>query len=248
LQAAEVRHRLALWQRHRLQPLGEYGDFDILGHDLRSPLGTIIASLGLLREELAAYPDAPISLISDLARAAHRQNALIENMVDYMRLSSGQYAYERAPVYLDALLDEFLSQSEESVQRKGVAFVVDAPPITRPVVGQADLLRRATLAVLDNSLKFCTRQSQMQVVLRATNNAARLAIRDTGRPILADYAHYLFQPLGQFSARAAGSRSSVALNLPFAASVMALIGGDLSAEMQDEWAVFTFEMPWHAAG
>ena len=109
-----------------------------LGHDLRSPLTSIKAAIGSLRD-----PDLPLGaedtaeLHDTIAQSTERLAALVENLLDSSRLATGAVAPHRDPVGYDEVVARALSglAGRESV-------VVEVDESLPPVLADAGLAER----------------------------------------------------------------------------------------------------------
>lgn len=219
------------------------GDADTIGHDLKSPLGTIISALEVVREIFQANTDLQ-GLMNDALLAAYYQNGLIENMVDYLRICAEEdFDLKIMPLDVASVLREVEMRMAERLARKQFSVEYDIPDGLPLVQADQSFLLRVVIAILENSLKFCTRQDRLRIEARVAAERLLLDIKDTGRAILPQFHDILFEPTRQMEARLAGSRTSLALNLPFANVAMRLMGGQVSAASEGGWTVFTLHLP-----
>jgi len=238
LDAVELLHR----SRHETKVA--LGDVDILGHDLKSPIGTVIASLELLRELLPEESIEFSGVLSDALRTAYRQNTLIENMIDFLRIYYGDYSLDMIWLPVRDIVTRFREHAHAEIARKSIQpLQFDIPDELPEVYTDPILIEQVMLALLENALKFCTRSSQIKLRVEHSAPWVLLHLIDNGRPILPPFAGQIFEQSQQLHARMEGSRTSVGLNLPFARAALRLMGGDISAHTKDSWTTFTLHLP-----
>jgi signal transduction histidine kinase len=220
------------------------GDIDMLAHDLHNPLGTLVPTLDVIRT--LSSDDEIQKMAHDAFIAAKRQQFLLENYFDYLRLQFPD-SIELTLTKVDlAQLAEALAQQAHLMNAR-CQVTLQLPDVPFPTLNtDAYWFNRALEALLDTALKFCTAQDQLHLHLYQEAGWAGLQIADTGRPILPAYQERLFNLAGQFEARLKGSRTSVGLNLPFAQATLHHLGGQLRVVSQDSWTVFQALLPTQA--
>lgn len=217
------------------------GDIDMLAHDLHNPLGMLVPTLDVMR--LMAN-DADIQkMANDAFGAVKRQQFLLENYFDYLRLQTSE-SIEFNLTLLD--IRQLQAEIEANLDNIALRCPVEFLPITGPlpsIRGDSYWFKRVVEALLDNAAKFCVAQDQIKVQLCQEAGWLGLEIADTGRPILPAYHDRLFTLEGQFEARLKGSRTSVGMNLPFAKAAMKAMNGEIHARSKGTWTIFRIQLP-----
>ncbi|WP_224391707.1 DUF4118 domain-containing protein [Pseudonocardia sp. ICBG1293] len=193
-----------------------------VGHDLRSPLTSIKAAAGSLRDEhLPLGPDDRAELLATVEESADRLTGLVDNLLDSSRLAAGAVTPLLAPVGYDEVAATALL-GLEGADRVRVEIGEDLPD----VLADAGLLDRVLANVVDNAL----RHGGTEVVLRASAYSDRVELRvvDRGRgvaPRERDALFAAFQRLGDRDAT-----SGLGLGLSVAQGLTVVMGGELTAE------------------
>lgn len=191
-------------------------------HDLRSPLTSIKAAAGSLRDEhLPLGPDDRAELLATVEESADRLTGLVDNLLDSSRLAAGAVTPLLAPVGYDEVAATALL-GLEGADRVRVEIDEDLPD----VLADAGLLDRVLANVVDNAL----RHGGTEVVLRASAYSDRVELRvvDRGRgvaPRERDALFAAFQRLGDRDAT-----SGLGLGLSVAQGLTVVMGGELTAE------------------
>lgn len=218
----------------------------IASHDLKSPLGTILASARLLREKHP--PDSlPARLAAQIDAQGERMFRLIRDLLDHAALETGQLKLAPTSIDLAALACDVARDHHAAAQAKSIAIEVDAPV---PAPGEADphRLRQAIDNLVGNAIKFSPAHTRVTVAVEPDDRALRLSVRDQG-PGLApgDFAR-LFQPFQQLSARPTGGEPGSGLGLWIAREIIALHRGRLDVDsVPGGGTTFTLEIPRLAA-
>jgi two-component system sensor histidine kinase KdpD len=199
------------------------GLLSAVGHDLRSPLTSIKAAVGSLRDPLLPLSPADCAeLLATVEESADRLTGLVDNLLDSSRLASGAVTPQRDTIGLDEIVGRAL------VGLEGAAGVrVEVPEDLEPVVADAGLLERVVANLVDNALRH---GRGAPVALRASALAGRVELRvvDTGPGVPESGKDGLFTPFQRLGDRDA--TTGVGLGLSVARGFTELMGGTLAAE------------------
>ena len=114
--------------------------------------------------------------------------------------------------------------------------------------GDEGLLRRMTLNILDNAIKYTSSGGTVRVSLRRNGSSCKLAIADTGRGIPPELQTRVFERFfradGARSRNGGPSGSGAGLGLAIASWIAELHGGNLSLEKSDQsGSTFVISLP-----
>jgi signal transduction histidine kinase len=211
----------------------------VVAHDLRNPLGLISTTTELLLdEELPAQRTK--ELLRIMKRAGKQMNRLISDLLDTVRLQTGQLSLALE----DLLVDEIVRQATETfrpiaAQRR--IHLETVAPDTVTIV-HADPVRVSQIVgnLLGNALKFTPVEGH--VTLRAAPNGALVVfqVADTGPGISATHIEHLFDKFWQ----ARDDRRGVGLGLAIAKFLVEAQGGTMSVESTvGAGSTFSFTLP-----
>ncbi len=198
-----------------------------VGHDLRSPLTSIKAAAGSLRDpSLPLSPDDRIELTATIEESVDRLAALVDNLLDSSRLAAGAVTPLLAPVGYDEVAVRALAGLDGAARVK-----VDIDETLPDVLADAGLLERVVANVVDNALRYA---GGAPIVLRASahNDRVELRIVDTGPGVSKRQREELFAPFRRLGAAPSDrdGGSGVGLGLSVARGFTEIMGGTLTAE------------------
>jgi PAS domain S-box-containing protein len=199
----------------------------ILGHELRTPLGTLANAVHLLRSGDRAAARAAVDAI---ARATHHLTTLTRDLFDIASVVSGKLQLDRQPVDLGAAVAETVRELQARARKRGQSVVVS---VERGVVVEADPVRLAQIVsnLVDNALKYSGRGARCEVSVRREGGDAVLVVRDQGRGIAADDIERIFEPFYQAGGDGgAAGRGGLGLGLALVRRLVELHGGSVRAE------------------
>lgn len=149
-----------------------------LGHELRTPIATILTHLEILglsdvgddvrRQSLALSKDE-----------AQRMARLLNDMLELGRLETAPELIRR-PVDLVALVEDVVLQSTPRASELGMALSLEAESPLPFVSASADRLRQVVLNLLDNAFKYARPGDRVTISLQQTPDGVTCAVCDTG--------------------------------------------------------------------
>ena len=83
-----------------------------------------------------------------------RLTKLVNTLLDFSRIEAGRTQARYEPVDLAAVTAELASVFRSAVERAGLTFAVDCPPLVEPVYVDLDMWEKVVLNLLSNALKF----------------------------------------------------------------------------------------------
>jgi two-component system, OmpR family, sensor histidine kinase KdpD len=194
-----------------------------VGHDLRTPLTSIKAAAGSLRD-----PELPLSetdraeLLATVEESADRLTTLVDNLLDSSRLAAGAVVPRPRPVGYDEVVSLALAGVEGS-GRVEVQIDESLPA----VLADSGLLERVVANVVDNALRH---GRGAPVAVRASMHADRVELRvvDAGPGVPGREVDGLFAPFQRLGDR--NATSGVGLGLSVARGFTQAMGGTLNTE------------------
>ncbi|MDG2525602.1 two-component system sensor histidine kinase CreC [Stenotrophomonas sp. HITSZ_GD] len=192
-----------------------------LTHEMKSPLAAIRGAAELLQEPLPE--DERQRFIGHIQAQERRLTETIDKLLALAEVEQHGWLQKRAPVGVAAWLRQALEAVATTAHSRDVTLRLDAAPDLPPVTGDAFLLHRALVNLLDNALAFSPAGGT--VVLGALLREGRLHVQvDDAGPGVPDYARERVFERFYSLPRPDAPRSS-GLGLPFVAEVARLHGG-----------------------
>ena len=151
-----------------------------LAHELKTPLAAQRASLELLRERLGDGDAEASALAASAQSGTLRLERLIENLLESVRIESGQSALRRAEVDLEEVIEEAVSLTAPLVAKRGQRLEIELPfPLPRPL-GDGPRLVQVLVNLLSNASKYAPEGSEVRLAAASEEGAVRLWVEDEG--------------------------------------------------------------------
>ncbi|HEY2222240.1 MAG TPA: ATP-binding protein [Actinomycetospora sp.] len=196
-----------------------------VGHDLRTPLTTIKAAAGTLRDPtLRVSSDDRRELLAVVEDSVDRLGGLVDNLLDSSRLATGAVTPQQGPVGVAEVVALALAGLEVDTAR---GVTVDVPETLPDVLADAGLAERVVANLLDNAVRHAG-ASGVAVRASAYDERVELRIVDDGPGVSPKARDKLFTPFQRLGDRDTGT--GVGLGLHVARGFTEAMGGTLTPE------------------
>ena len=189
---------------------------EMIVHDLRSPLTSILGSLVLL-EKVKPEKGIPVfeQAINVSRNSVEQMLGLVNSLLDIAKLESGDLPLETSRFKLTKLLHDVIDMHIPEANQVGVILHHRIPENFPYVTGDRDKLRRVFSNLVDNALKFTPGGGQITVDLERVGKDAHLVVTDTGPGIPEEYRERIFERFSQVPGTVS-RRHGTGLGLAFA--------------------------------
>ncbi len=216
-----------------------------ISHDLRTPLTSIRAGLGMLEASvLGRLRPEERRLVSNVRRNADRLRLLIDDLVTLNQLEAGALRLDREPLDLRTVVTDAMSAVHALISEKQQQLEVDLPePL--PAEGDARRLEQVVVNVLANANRHTPAGTRIHVTGQPVDGQVQLTIRDTGPGIPPAEVEAIFQRFHRYDHAGGGS----GLGLSIARSMLELHGGQIWVESElGAGATFHIALPRRTYG
>jgi len=152
-----------------------------IAHEFRTPLAAQQASIELLRDGLADMSREQIEqLVASLQRGTQRLTRLIDNLLESVRIESGQLAIRRQAVDLAQVIEDAEQLLEGLLAQRRQTLRVELPADLPVVQGDAQRLAQVFTNLIANANKFGPEGSDICVGARAGGGEITVWVEDEG--------------------------------------------------------------------
>lgn len=162
-------------------------------HDLKTPLTVIRGEIDIaLRKKRT--PKQYENTLTSVHEEARKLETVIDNLLFLSRMDAQDHRITFQPVRLDEILLELFEKTGRLAREKHIAYVINrAESVSIP--GDAVLLSRLVLNLLDNAIKYTPEGKKIEMSLENHGEHALLTVRDTGIGIPRESLPYIFDRL-----------------------------------------------------
>ncbi|HEY3182059.1 MAG TPA: HAMP domain-containing sensor histidine kinase [Gaiellaceae bacterium] len=208
-------------------------------HDLRTPVGSILAMLEAIDDGVAQ----PQEYVPALRDQAQRLAGLVEDLFELARIDAGALAHELQPTSVVGLVEGCIRGLEAEAAARGVRLerrIDGAPGIVSCAPEQVE---RVLVNLLANALRHTPSDGAIVVAVESGAGEVRIAVEDTGVGITPETARRMFDRFWRGDA-ARSSDGGAGLGLAIARGLVESHGGRIWAEpLEGGGARVAFTLP-----
>lgn len=198
-----------------------------VSHELRTPL-TAIKGWG---ETLLQLGDADLSMsergMQVIISEAGRLNDMVEELLDFSRMSSGRLKLNIEKIDVLAELDDVLFSFRERAIKEGVEINYNVPISPAPTNGDPSRIKQVFINILDNALKYSVHGGKITVLAEIVDSTTlEISISDTGTGIAPEDLPHIKEKFYKANSTVRGS----GIGLAVADEIMRLHNGSLEID------------------
>ena len=239
-------------ERRRAEALAEIDRakttfFSNVSHEFRTPLTLLLGPLEELLADPGLSPEAHTRL-----ELAHRNSLrllkLVNSLLDFSRLEAGKVRASYEPVNLSAYTADLGSTFRSAMERAGLEFEVDCPPLPQPVYVDREMWEKVVLNLLSNAFKF-TLSGRVTLRLRsADNGSVLLQVEDTGVGVPAHEIPRLFDRFHRVEGTQGRTHEGSGIGLALVQELVRLHGGSIEVRSElNAGTTFSVRLPYGSA-
>jgi len=215
----------------------------IVSHDLRNPLGTILLTTAVLGKR--SVPEErrrglPLAL-ERIKRAAHRMQRLIEDLLDFASIETGNLAITCELADPAGILDETLASFEHTAEEGHLLLTAEIEPYLSQISCDRDRILQVLSNLVGNAAQVTGAGGHITLRVEARERELVFSVADDGPGIREDDLKHLFE---RYWRGDDVEYKGTGLGLAIAAGIVLAHGGRIWAQSQlGHGATFCFSVP-----
>ncbi|HEY4690239.1 MAG TPA: GAF domain-containing protein [Anaerolineae bacterium] len=203
----------------------------MLVHDLRSPLSSIISGMQLLELGIQEGDSGDLLLrsVRIALASANKLLGLISSLLDMQKLETGQLELKLQPLAPASLIRDGLETLRPLAEMSGITLDIDSDYDMPAAQGDAEHIRRVLINLVDNALKFAGVGGSVRVSAAPDGDFVRFSVVDNGPGIPAEYRERIFARYVQVPG-SSGRRRGTGLGLTYCKMIIEMHGGRIWVE------------------
>ncbi|HYP38976.1 MAG TPA: ATP-binding protein [Chloroflexia bacterium] len=213
-----------------------------VSHDLRTPLTSIKAGLGLVEMSISErLGTEEHQLIANIRRNVERLGILVNDLLTFSEMEAHKFQLARKPLDLRVVVEDAVALIEPLVRKKGQVVEIDMPKAV-PYNGDRKRLEQMLVNLLDNAHKYAHVGARITVSAQITPAEVLLAVRGDRPGLPIEEHEAIFAQFGH--GHPVRSGEGLGLGLAMARSIVEMHGGRIWVEgQQGEGATFQIALP-----
>jgi len=166
-----------------------------LAHELKTPLTSIVASGGLLLEELKGKTQSSrVRLIENIISATNRLEARLSELLDMAKIESLSFKLNLELLDIRPLLQNITNELLPVATKKRQSLTLDIPPSVPMVRADSQCLEQILLNLLTNAVKFTGEGGRIELRLIRKDTELVVEVKDNGPGITEEEQLRIFTP------------------------------------------------------
>jgi signal transduction histidine kinase len=216
-----------------------------LSHELRTPMTSIYAALGLLLTNAGGILPQPAAHLIGIAQAnCKRLIRMTSNVLDLGKLEAGQMSFHYQKADACALVEKAIEANRALADDNKVGIRFDVPNTQIEVYVDPDRFMQVMTNLLSNAIKFSPPGEDVVLGIEARADRARITVRDRGPGIPAEFKSRVFEAFVQFDSDIVRKKGGSGLGLSIARSLVTTMHGDIGFDdAPGGGTIFRVELP-----
>ena len=215
-------------------------------HELRTPVATARTAAAVALQQPHRSEAEYRETLGVIEQQTTRLARVVDDMFTLARADAGNFPVQRAPLYLDELVEDVARSSRVLADGKEVTVVTNVTE-NASMIGDEELLRRMLVNLVDNAIRHAPARSSVGVALATDDTGYRISVTDAGPGIPQEHQSHIFERFYRGDAaraRSEGGPGGAGLGLAIARWIARQHGGDVAlAQSGPAGSVFTIQLP-----
>jgi signal transduction histidine kinase len=218
----------------------------VVSHELRTPLNAIAGWTKILKTNNLSANTKNLAL-EKINKSLRLQTMLVEELLDYSQILSGNINYEEKPVNFSDLFENISPGIEASAQERNIEFVKDNRLNGHLILGDEAKLKIVIYNLLTNAVKFTQSGGRIETQLSETDGKIQMIVKDNGKGMSSEFLPQIFDRFSQADTSTTRNYGGLGLGLTISKHIVKLHNGSIEANSEGigTGSVFTIKFPQH---
>ncbi|HEY4299934.1 MAG TPA: chemotaxis protein CheB [Candidatus Didemnitutus sp.] len=216
-----------------------------VSHELRTPLSAIVLWSAMFREKRDLDPAEVREGMEIIRQSAEEQQALIEDLIDTARISSGKLRLEPVAAALAVIANACTEVARAEGLEKRIAVTAEIDPGLGVARVDPHRLHQIVGNLLRNAIKFTPDGGSVAMSWRRVGDDVHIQVRDSGKGMTREFLSRIFENYFQAEVSTRRVYGGLGLGLGISRELVRLHGGTIAAESSGlgKGSIFTVVLP-----
>jgi signal transduction histidine kinase len=218
--------------------------FNIIGHDLKSPIVQMIQFSQLIEENYKNLNDEKLlTFIKAMKESSVRGFKLLENLLDWARSQTGSISFAPEPFLISELIKENIELFEKQAETKNIQ--INAPNFYEgTVIADRNMINTVVRNLLSNAIKFTYTNGSIEIDSKAERDNIVISVKDNGQGMSCEDCNKLFKIDSGYTAVGTNNEKGTGIGLILCKEFIDKHDGSIWVESeQGEGSTFRFSIP-----
>jgi PAS domain S-box-containing protein len=201
----------------------------IVGHDLKAPLSSVVATIALLAKgSQEQIPEAGLKVLARCEHNLDRLMDLIRDLLDLERLDSGKLLLNKGCVSVFDICTAARDAVEDFAMKNQIRVVL--PRGDAVVSGDERRLTQVLINLLSNAIKFSPRSATVSMQIFPLKEMIEIRVSDEGSGIPAEQQQRIFERFHQTDLMPNADIKGTGLGLAIVKAIVQAHGGEVGVD------------------
>lgn len=220
--------------------------YSIIAHDLRNPFNAIFGYSQLIVGRAKEIEDTEIEhYANSIYTTAFQSYDLLNNLLHWARLQTGQLTYFPSEVNVDELLQNSLKLFRSNIDEKNLTLSIESNPVLL-VIADSFMLETIIRNLLSNAIKFTPKGGELKVQIYNQNSNLVIIVQDNGVGIPLDKHDKIFTIDNKYTSNGTENETGTGLGLLLCKEFVDSHNGTIAVDSQPKLgSTFQVTIPIH---
>lgn len=205
-----------------------------VNHELRTPLTAMLGAAGLaVSGRFGVVSPQLHRLLSIVKSNGDRLSVLVNDILDFEKVSSGKLRFDLKPHRVHQLLERSVAVNRPYADQHGVTLQLLAPTPDTQILVDDERFLQIMANLLSNAAKFSPRGSSVEVTSSVSENHCRVSVIDHGVGIPISFRDTLFQRFAQADGADNRAKGGTGLGMAIAKHMTEHMHGRIGFESEE---------------
>ncbi len=217
----------------------------MIGHDVKIPLAAVLLNIDIVESRLSGLSQSAIKALARAHQSLDRLIGLINELLDFEKLSAGKMRLYTQDVALDELLHSAIEEVSEMSAQKRIRIQDRTQRLK--LIADPDKLVRVLVNLISNAIKYSPEGSCVQIHTVVQHDFVELRIQDEGSGIPQQYHQLIFERYERMDHHEQSAIEGTGLGLAIAKCIIESHGGMIGVDSTvGKGSTFWISMPFRS--
>lgn len=204
----------------------------IMSHELRTPLTSIKGALGLVMNDVSGnIPKDAKKMLNVAFENSERLNMLVNDILDYEKLQSGNMLFQDEEVVIDELLSKAVILNKGFADQYNVQLELGESNCGhRTLMVDMNRVLQVFSNLISNAIKYSPRGESVVIDSVCSGNKLRISISDKGSGVPEEFRDQIFSHFSQADSSDTREKGGTGLGLAISKEIIEHYNGNIGYE------------------
>ena len=216
-------------------------------HDLRKPIGLVIAYSDFLIEEARKVLNSEqIGFLNTISSSCSYMKQLVDDFLDVSAIEAGKLELDLQPTSIDNVLAESLKLNNLAAGKKGIELQVHVEKNIPKIIIDAHKIEQVITNLVSNAIEYSDPAKRVLINLSFNDELIYFSVQDSGPGIGPDELDKLFKPFGKAGTKKTTGEKSTGLGMLISRKIIEAHKGEIKIDSKlGKGTTIHFKLPFN---